>query len=89
MDTNDLLILSHAVEETKPLGTRVTRLTTLRRSYILLRLAFRAARRRKLDACRSFLDRALPGFCQSNDLVSCTSELLGVYNHLGHQLKAA
>lgn len=89
MDRKDLLILSNALEETKSFATRVSRPTTLRRSYILLHLAVRAARRRKLDLCRDFLDRALPGFCQSNDLVSCTSDLLVVYNHLGHQLQAA
>lgn len=89
MDSNDLLTLSNALEEAKPLATRVSRSTTLRRSYILLHLAIRAARQKRFGLCRDFLDRALPGFCQSNDLLSCTSDLIGIYTRLGHQLQAA
>lgn len=89
MDNDDLLVLSEALEETKPLVTRVSRSTPLRRTHILLRLAYRAARRHRIARCQYFLDLALPGLCQSNDLVSCASEILGVYNHLSHLPHAA
>lgn len=87
MDTPIVLTLSKALEEAKPLATRVPRTSSLRRSYILLRLAFRAARREKFGICRDFINRAIPGF--SDNDVPVSGALIGVYNRLDRQLQAA
>lgn len=87
MDYDVLPVLNHALEATKPLATREPRSSPVRRSYILLRLALRAARRQKFGLCRSHLDQAIPGF-SCND-VPISGDLIGAYNRLGHMLQAA
>lgn len=86
-DTDVVLMLSEALEEAKPLATRLPRKTVLHRPYILLCLARRAARRQKFGLCQAFVNRAIPGFSRWG--LPVTGKLLKVFNHFERQLQAA
>lgn len=87
MDKTVLLTLNKALEEAKPYVTRDSWSPSLRRSYILLRLACRAARRQKLSLCRTFVDLAIPGF--SRNVVPVSADLMRLWKYLDQLLQAA
>lgn len=85
MDTPVVLVLSKALEEAKPLATRVARKSPLRRSYIMLYLAYRAACANQLERCREYISRAIP----DSRAFGISGNLIGAYNYLDKQLQAA